>query len=421
MIPPFLQINNSKKRRLQPKDRWLKSRKLDEFAPITSVKASELRDDDSSIGRLIRRREGLQEERGNRGIVSAMRGVAPKRNGALAAMFDEMADLQKQSPLEKIDEWRAYTYTMVAGRLRHLDFEVTSNADVLGSVRGIRGFGSGVMTKIKQFLATGSCDKLKTLRTDPARVAVRELTNIWGVGPKTASNLVSRGYRCIADVRRGLASGDIDLSDNARVGVDCYEDFLERMEREEVKRIGDIVAAAVYKVYPEAEVSTMGSYRRGKPQSGDADILVIHPGFVSTTPKDSLARVLRLLERDGNIAHHLTTVKTTADGTLSNDSQLSANLDSQNDQEQLSVDDEYRAATTRRSLTLGDDHPGSVSWMGVFYSPMHDGKRRRVDIKFYPYREKAFVSVFFNWMTLPISIFRSRVEQYMYTGPSQVY
>ena len=371
----------------------MKSRKVDEFGPITSVKASELRDDDSSIGRIIRRKEGLDEESRNRGIVSAMRGGVPKRNGALAAMFDEMADLQKQSPLEKMDDWRAYTYTLVAGRLRHLDFEVTSNADVLGSVRGIRGFGSGVMAKIKQFLATGSCDKLKTLRNDPARVAVRELTNIWGVGPKTASNLVNRGYRCIADVRRGLASGDIDLSDNARVGVDCYEDFLERMEREEVKIIGDIVAASVYKIYPEAEVSTMGSYRRGKSHSGDADILIVHKGFISNTPRNSLARILKSLEQGGHIANHLTTVKTTSDGVLSNDSQLSTCLNSQNGQDQLSVDDEYRAPTTRCSMSLGDDHPGSVSWMGVFYSPLHDGKRRRVDIKFYPYREKAFVSL----------------------------
>lgn len=352
-----------------------------------------MRDDDSSIGRIIRRKEGLDEESRNRGIVSAMRGGVPKHNRALAAMFDEMADLQKQSPLEKMDDWRAYTYTLVAGRLRHLDFEVTSNADVLGSVRGIRGFGSGVMTKIKQFLATGSCDKLKTLRNDPARVAVRELTNIWGVGPKTASNFVNRGYRCIADVRRGLASGDIDLSDNARVGVDCYEDFLERMEREEVKRIGDIVAASVYKIYPEAEVSTMGSYRRGKSHSGDADILIVHKGFISTTPRNALARILKSLEQGGHIANHLTTVKTTSDGVLSNDSQLSTCLDSQNGQDQLSVDDEYRAPTTRCSMSLGDDHPGSVSWMGVFYSPLHDGKRRRVDIKFYPYREKAFVSL----------------------------
>merc|ERR1719253_429122 len=34
--------------------------------------------------------------------------------------------------------------------------------------------------------------------------------------------------------------------------------------------------------------------------------------------------------------------------------------------------------------------------MGVFRSPVHEGKRRRVDIKFYPYREKAFCKLYFT-------------------------
>ena len=396
-------VNKSKKRQIPSKNGWTKSRKVAQHSPASAIKPSILPDHDTSMDRVAARKHGLDKESiasssveaASHSVIRAMRGDAPKRNAGLSAMFDELADLQKQSALEKLDEWRAYTYTIVASRLRQLEFEVTPNPDILGSVRSIRGFGSGVMEKIKQFLATGTCEKLNELKVDPARVAVRELTNIWGVGPKTASTLVNRGYRCIADVRRGLASGDIDISDNARVGVDCYEDFLEKMERSEVKLIGDIVAAAVYQIFPEAEVSTMGSYRRGKPQSGDADILIVHPGFETSTPKNALARILKLLERDGRITNHLTSVKGAFDDVLSNDSQLSCGQDSQYDQEKLSVDDEYRAATTRQSLNVGDDNPGSVSWMGVFRSPVHEGKRRRVDIKFYPYREKAFVS--FRW------------------------
>ena len=394
----------SKKRQIPSKNGWTKSRKVAEHSPANAIKPSILPDDDTSMDRVTARKHGLDKESiaspsvgaASHSAIRAMRGDAPKRNVGLSAMFDELADLQKQSALEKLDEWRAYTYTIVASRLRQLEFEVTPNPDILGSVRSIRGFGSGVMEKIKQFLATGTCEKLNELKVDPARVAVRELCQIHGVGPKTASQLVNRGYRCIADVRRGLASGDIDiLSDSARVGVDCYEDFLEKMERSEVKLIGDIVSAAVYRYWPEAEVSTMGSYRRGKPQSGDADILIVHPGFVSSTPKNALARILKLLERDGRITNHLTSVKGAFDDVLSNDSQLSCGQDSQYDQEKLSVDDEYRAATTKRSLNIGDDNPGSVSWMGVFRSPVHEheGKRRRVDIKMYPYREKAFVSL----------------------------
>ena len=35
-------------------------------------------------------------------------------------------------------------------------------------------------------------------------------------------------------------------------------------------------------------------------------------------------------------------------------------------------------------------------YMGCFYSPVKPGIRRRVDIKFYPYRERAFAALYFT-------------------------
>ena len=34
--------------------------------------------------------------------------------------------------------------------------------------------------------------------------------------------------------------------------------------------------------------------------------------------------------------------------------------------------------------------------MGCVNSPVHEGTRRRVDIKFYPYRERVFASIYFT-------------------------
>lgn len=36
------------------------------------------------------------------------------------------------------------------------------------------------------------------------------------------------------------------------------------------------------------------------------------------------------------------------------------------------------------------------SYMGVFNSPIYPDKKRRVDIKFYPYRERVFASLYFT-------------------------
>ena len=35
-------------------------------------------------------------------------------------------------------------------------------------------------------------------------------------------------------------------------------------------------------------------------------------------------------------------------------------------------------------------------YMGCLYSPIKPGVRRRVDIKFYPYRERAFATLYFT-------------------------
>ena len=35
-------------------------------------------------------------------------------------------------------------------------------------------------------------------------------------------------------------------------------------------------------------------------------------------------------------------------------------------------------------------------YMGCFNSPIHPHRRRRVDIKFYPYRERAFATLYFT-------------------------
>ena len=43
----------------------------------------------------------------------------------------------------------------------------------------------------------------------------------------------------------------------------------------------------------------------------------------------------------------------------------------------------------------GEKFSGS-SYMGVFNSPVVEGRRRRVDIKLYPYRERAFASLYFT-------------------------
>lgn len=183
------------------------------------------------------------------------------------------------------------------------------------------------------------------------------------------------GFKNIAQVRAGVTSGVLsDLSPNQKIGLDCYEDFREKMNRNEVEMIGDIVSKACRERYPKAIVTIMGSYRRGKPTSGDIDVLMVHPDFVATTPRGAISELVERLRKRGHIAHHLTHLYGLTDCEDSTD--CSQDFES--------------------SQAVADGYHSSSSYMGVFYSPLFAGKRRRIDIKFYPFRERVFASLYFT-------------------------
>jgi DNA polymerase/3'-5' exonuclease PolX len=183
--------------------------------------------------------------------------------------------------------------------------------------------------------------------------------------------LVNLGYTDIDSVRRALDENKLDLYDNARVGVQFYEDFLEKMTRNEVKLIGDIVAAAGRKYFPEAEITTMGSYRRGSEKCGDVDVLITHRKFSKCIPKGAMDELVERLRDEGHISHHLTKVDTIHKRTLP---MRVGNLDD----------------------ILMNTSKKAASYMGVFISPTVPGKHRRIDIKFYPYQQKPSATLYFT-------------------------
>lgn len=200
-----------------------------------------------------------------------------------------------------------------------------------------------------------------------------------------AELLVSQGYRTIQQVREGIASGVLnDFSVNQKIGVKYYEDFLEKMERSEVEQIAGIVKKAVQERYPEADVITMGSYRRGKPTCGDIDLLIISPRYVKTTPRGALGELVSRLKGRGHIAHHLTPHL---------EGMTHESFDSQS-----SHDYSQEALPPPPPGSAADGRHSSASYMGVFCSPLPalEGKMRRIDIKFYPYRERVFAYLYFT-------------------------
>ncbi|OQR81177.1 DNA polymerase lambda-like protein [Achlya hypogyna] len=192
--------------------------------------------------------------------------LATNLNTHLTSVFEELIEYLA---VEK-DEWRENSYKRMVSILKQLPSKVTS-ADAL---RPQFGFNANGIAKIREILETGTLRKLEAKKSDLRLQTLRLFANIWGVGPVTAQSLYSQGYRSLEAL---AANGAAVLNDQQRIGLQHYADFLVKIPRAEVEEIEAVVKAAVAQLNPRAECVTCGSYRRGKAQSGDVDILVTDP------------------------------------------------------------------------------------------------------------------------------------------------
>ena len=64
----------------------------------------------------------------------------------------------------------------------NLDFEIADDSDILEKLRAIKGIGSRSFDKITEYLSTGTLSRIQEFQTDPRRVAMKNMMDIWGVG-----------------------------------------------------------------------------------------------------------------------------------------------------------------------------------------------------------------------------------------------
>jgi DNA polymerase/3'-5' exonuclease PolX len=145
---------------------------------------------------------------------------------------------------------------------------ITTIDDVPAATKG-DGIGKEIRKKIERIVTEGSLDISEAVRT--TATALELFQNIYGVGPKKAEDLIKAGFTTIADLRLAAAETPKLFTKNQHIGLRYYEQLLERIPRAEM----DAHVAQLMSTKPAAlEGVIVGSYRRGRPDSGDIDMLV---------------------------------------------------------------------------------------------------------------------------------------------------
>eukprot|EP00934_Nitzschia_sp_Nitz4_P000770 Nitzschia sp. Nitz4//scaffold13_size275219//131202//133337//NITZ4_000873-RA/size275219-augustus-gene-0.233-mRNA-1//1//CDS//3329536011//770//frame0 len=302
-------------------------------------------------------------------------------NGRLAQQLVLLSKAYETASIYPEEEWKALQFHKLAGRLQSLDFDVACTTEDMKKIRNLPGVGSSTIALIREILTTGTSTRLDELRNDPIRAAIRKMSCIHGIGRVTAISLSQQGYKSIADLREAVAKGSLILSREQKIGLDCYEDLCDEIPRDEVEEIGNLVKRSFAQICDiPSEVTIMGSFRRGKSLSGDVDVLITMKQFEEWIPRDLLSKLVGYLARQGHVANHITILPNV--DLFENDVDSGASIPQKLDE------------NPSQWIHQGGAHGNT--YMGVFFSPRSHRKRRRVDIKIYPYNQKAFASLYFT-------------------------
>jgi DNA polymerase/3'-5' exonuclease PolX len=212
-------------------------------------------------------------------------------------IIDSLEILCKRDTANK-EVFSARAYAKVIAQLKTHDKPITSYEDL----KGIKGIGAKMEAKIKEILETGvlqSAQKAKELYNIDA---LEVLQNIYGVGPAAATALVKAGITSIEQLREAIKENPKLLNDKQKIGLNYYEDLLERIPRNEMEEHYKILLDLKPATMADYEIEIVGSYRRKASTSGDIDVLIRVPnGVNSKTVKNNLALYVKALEEAGYI------------------------------------------------------------------------------------------------------------------------
>ncbi|UKZ83688.1 hypothetical protein TrVFT333_011497 [Trichoderma virens FT-333] len=163
-----------------------------------------------------------------------------------------------------------------------------------------QGCGPKIAQLYQQWTEDGCTDETRKAKTDTELVVLKTFYDIWGVGDTTARQFFKKGWRDLDDI---VEYGWDSLSRVQQIGVKYYDEFQLKIPRDETETIASVILAHARRVDPGFQMVIVGSYRRGKPSSGDVDVVLSHPDEAQTL--DIIERLVSSLEKSNFITHTL--------------------------------------------------------------------------------------------------------------------
>ncbi|KAJ7574847.1 DNA polymerase lambda [Mycena floridula] len=216
-------------------------------------------------------------------------------------IIDKLRELQAIYEVKpgQEDKWKAWSYKKSIPKIAAYPTRLKSVAEA----RTIPGVGKKTADKIKEILETGGLRRTHYELADGTVTAMRLFQGIYGVGESIAQKWVSNGLRTLEDLRNGEKG--VKLTAAQKVGLKHYDDINDRMPREEAQALFELIKPIALKIDSKIYIEIMGSYRRGKADCGDIDIMITRDPSDGKTHAGLISQLLKKLKSAGIITDDL--------------------------------------------------------------------------------------------------------------------
>ena len=153
---------------------------------------------------------------------------------------------------------------------RETILSITDDITTVDQLKGLKGIGKTVIEKLETYVKDGKLDLIEREKNNPINV----FSDIYGVGPKTAKDLVEKHKLLTLDQLRERQ--DELLNDKQKIGLKYYDAIQERIPRSEIEKYKEKFAEIFEKIPKDAHArfEIVGSFRRGAEDSGDIDVII---------------------------------------------------------------------------------------------------------------------------------------------------
>jgi DNA polymerase/3'-5' exonuclease PolX len=158
----------------------------------------------------------------------------------------------------------------------------------------ISGIGKGIADRIIELQTTGTVKEWdEKIKQDPQIKAQEELASVLGIGPVLAKKMIADGIMSVSELKKAVEKGNVTLTSSQLIGLSYYKQLKRRIPRDEVSSFRKYIARHLKKFDQNSKMVIAGSYRRGRPDCGDVDVLISDPDIKTQVQAKKKKAVLK--------------------------------------------------------------------------------------------------------------------------------